>query len=328
MKKTQLLFSALALTVSTGTIVTGCSPSNQDQATYDYGSLTSSDQTSVVPLYLSDLDAFSLVNEESINTYDGVHDSIVTKIFGGTDSSHFRAFYSDRIKHYVTYDELRFISSSPAQFRHMNWLKDPEELKTVPKNIKMGAANISTDLWINGVLDGVAVSLNTVGGTIALDSTHEGVMLFGEGYEGTVTNSKGQTFDIPPEYRQSILLHEARHADCTGGLSQAEIENMRDAKSREEVLAKFPLPHCGHLHILCPSGPYKGLPACDAEKYGAYFVGGTYAAATADGKQDAVSRKILQTTALDNFARYIKTDTENSPDEQAPNMTSEGVLPQ
>ena len=191
----------------------------------------------------------------------------------------------------------------------------------------MGALNVSTGIWLSGLIANQTVILEIQGQTIPVSSSRTGVMMFGSGYEATINDSAGNTYTIPPAYRQAILVHEGRHSDCTDGITSQEVEMMRESSSLEDFYKKFPLPHCGHLHILCPSGDFEGIPACDAERYGAYTVGEIYEAALIDSQTDEISKKILDASVIDYASRYVKTDP-TAPDEQAPNMTSGGLISQ
>jgi hypothetical protein len=103
-------------------------------------------------------------------------------------------------------------------------------------------------------------------------------MLIGEGYVGSTQSRDGKrTITFPPEYRQAILVHEARHSDCTGGISQTDLQTLRDAQNDDVTNALVAHMHCGHLHVKCPAGhEYAGLQACDNEAWGAYTVGEMY----------------------------------------------------
>jgi hypothetical protein len=311
--------------------VIGCSssatPQSGTSADPQGSSARAEDQETVPPsqiydLYQSDIQAFSNLDQDSVSEYDGAHQQLFTKIFGGTDSASVLKFYQDRIQYAFAEDDLSRASLSPASMQDDLTRALAAPVSSSGKSARAGALNVSTTLWLDGVVNYKSISLTVGSQQIALDSPHTGIMMFGPSYTDMVYDSQGDSHPFPPEYRQNVLLHEARHSDCTGGISREQISTVRAARS----MSRLPIA-CGHTHINCPSGPLKGLPACDAERFGAYTVGATYIAATIDGQTDEISRKILQMTLIDLQSRFIESSSNPSlPDEQEPNMTSEGVI--
>lgn len=197
-------------------------------------------------------------------------------------------------------------------------------MSATSKDIKVGAENLSSQWWLEGVVNNVTPTLYINGQTIPITSSRAGIIMLADGYPGVVKLSDGSVQDAPPAHRQAILMHEARHSDCTGGLSENEIQMMRDAQSYDDFLSQVKLPHCGHLHAICPSGTYQGLAACDVERFGAYTVGMIYEASMINAQTNEIDRKALQISALDSKSRFLGSAA-NSLDEQTPNMTSDGV---
>src|SRR5262249_43977453 len=52
--------------------------------------------------------------------------------------------------------------------------------------------------------------------------------------------------------RISVLIHEGRHSDCTGGLPLSDLESFRRTSRGLEGLFSIQNTDCGHTHILCP----------------------------------------------------------------------------
>jgi len=76
--------------------------------------------------------------------------------------------------------------------------------------------------------------------------------------------------------RMSILVHEARHSDCTGGLTQSDLSQLA-AGARPESKS------CGHSHVVCPAGhKLQGLYGCEIQPWGAYFTGAAFSGALAE----------------------------------------------
>jgi hypothetical protein len=97
-------------------------------------------------------------------------------------------------------------------------------------------------------------------------------MLVGPAYNTTVRRGDGTQVAFPKEYRQSGLVHEARHSDCVGGITQDDIRIAREVASYSDFLERMTSKKCLYLHALCRSGDYKGFPACDSLRWGAYGV--------------------------------------------------------
>lgn len=285
--------------------------------------------TDLHALYNADVAAFSQLPTADLADFDRESNNVFSKLFGGDDAASVQTYYNERIQYAFTEDELKQGTTTP-DIPDQGWStpsNNNDNSPSLPSGAQVGALNISTALWLQGLIANQSITLEVAGQTIPITSSRTGVMMFGDGYEATINDSSGHTYTIPAAFRQAILVHEGRHSDCTDGITSREVEMMREATSLEDFYKKFPLPHCGHLHILCPSGDFQGIAACDAERYGAYTVGEIYEAALIDSQTDEISRKILETSVIDYASRYVKTDP-SAPDEKSPNMTSDGLVSQ
>lgn len=300
----------------------GCSSSNNNNSNAGQGQTTD-----LHALYSSDVAAFAKIQSSDLVNFDLEFNNIFSKIFGGDDAASVQQYYNERIHYAFTEDEINNGTMTPDLSSGSQGWSTPSNSTPMPAGVQVGALNISTGIWLEGLLAGQSITLEIQGQTIPVTSSRTGVIMFGDGYEDTVKDDKGDTFTIPAAYRQAILVHEGRHSDCTDGITTQELQLMREATSEEDFEKKIPLPHCGHLHILCTSGTYEGLAACDAERYGAYTVGEIYEAAMIGSQTDEISKKILQASVVDYASRYIKTNP-SAPDEQSPNMTSGGLISQ
>ncbi len=116
-------------------------------------------------------------------------------------------------------------------------------------------------------------------------------------------------FRIYPEYLKdffieniAILIHEARHSDCTGGLTPEMIESLREGDISKSTT-------CGHGHSICKSGDYRGLPACDDSPWGAYSVQAVWLDAVANHcqncrKEDQRAARVLLLDAISRVTNY------------------------
>jgi hypothetical protein len=148
----------------------------------------------------------------------------------------------------------------------------------------------------------VTVYLN--GDVIPVDSSRVGFLLFGPGYVGH-TEIQGRQVPVPVEYRQEILVHEARHSDCTGGIDEAALDIARHASTSRMFTREFPRRQCGHLHVYCPRGPHAGLAACDEDPWGAYAIGAVFAAGAALSATTRTAHDVMIATAIDSLSRLL-----------------------
>ena len=162
-------------------------------------------------------------------------------------------------------------------------------------------------------------------------------MLIGPGYIREAQNDEGKTFELPTEYRQATLVHEARHSDCTGGVSQAALNVARNSRNIIEFVNNYPAMNCGHLHTMCPAWhEFKDLPACDRHFWGAYAVGYVFAAAKQDPNSTGFRDVLLRYMENDSASRllYLTKGTNRIIDVEPmlngqyglPDMTSSGIV--
>jgi hypothetical protein len=285
-------------------------------------------------LYSSDVQALANVDPNMLASYDQQNSGLITEVFGGTTGANLTQYYNARVHYAFTIDDLDSGTIYPTDFQYQGWMTPAQSnnssISHLPNvtsdsgQIQAGALNISTLFWLDGVLNNTTVVMTVAGQTIPIDSSRTGVIMLGPLYTPTQQTDSGRVIPIPAAYRQAILLHEARHSDCTGGLSQAEIQAMRSATSSDQFFTEYPRQRCGHTHVTCKSGTYEGLAACDSEKYGAYTVGALFLAA-AQAESDSVAQEIDAMTAIDYFSRYSDVGNDDQ-DEQVPDMSSSGVI--
>jgi hypothetical protein len=315
----------------------GCSPKSDDFPDDNY--TPSATSQALTALYQSDVNLFPSISSTSIATFDqgSNNNQLFQKIFGGETGDDVVRYYQQRVHHAYTQEQMDHAKIAPGSFPTNGWaIIKPEAgtsgtstgdtiLDDTNPNIKIGAINISTMLWLQGEVNRSKVTLFVGDDTISVDSTRVGVILLDTGYTPTVTDSSGGDYNIPA-LRQAILVHEARHSDCTGGLSSETLSIMREASSSQEFSAQEPRNYCGHTHVVCPLGLYEGLSACDSEQFGAYTVGAIYESALIDSMPDDTQKGILRTSAIDYFSRYVDLGAPSNEDETTPNMTSSDTV--
>ena len=288
----------------------------------------------------SDLEKMKVIPSNGPLKYDSAHKGLFTAIFGGTSGADVTNYFSTRIAYILSTSDKARLEISPHDFIYKAWLRSPDdmlppiifpkklksnELNSEPASAQIGAANIGTGLWLQSIVNTVTVTLVYGEERIPVNSSRAGIMILGPGYRET-ENTDGPPFTIPAEYRQAILLHEARHSDCSGGIKQNDLDVARSAIDLKNFTEKFQKLNCGHIHVFCPADhPYHGLPACDSLPFGAYAVGAIYSAAVAENLT-SIDKQVMLANALDSSSRLL-LDFNAMIDGKsgAPDMSSSGL---
>ena len=257
---------------------------------------------------------------EALRSYDKSHAGIFSQIFGGPSKDYARTFIDERIKYFLTAEELQAWQVPSLQSQQPNWINKPDgeaEKKIAEKNAQVVATNSGMALWLEAVIFGSNPMLNIPGrGVVPVDSARIGIVVIGPAYQPTrpfrFENEGVKIVVTSPEYRQRTLVHEARHSDCTGGLTRSDLETMRQIRSLKEFMERYPNPACGHIHSNCPDGHVlAGIPACDRHPWGAYsidaiYTEGTLAAMSAGSRaNDYIARVIGEMQVLDSWSRVL-----------------------
>lgn len=184
-------------------------------------------------------------------------ETLFQKIFSGTTQLDVIRYIDERINFIVP--DTQDLRSRLASSR---FLHDSQE----NNGPMVMASNIGTALWLERVAGNPDVSRFRIGEQqLEITSPRVGLIMLGEGY-----SYRFDTLD-----RVGTLVHEARHSDCTGGLSDRDRALLR----RNQLPANRA---CGHLHVECPiTHEYGGIPACDAHPWGAYAVQAVFFSAVA-----------------------------------------------
>jgi hypothetical protein len=230
--------------------------------------------------------------------------SYFAKSFGGTSGANVLQYMDDRVNYIVP--ELDDLSSRIK----LGWFSLPSDGSNSSsdptasdKRAVTMALNIGFALWMANEANPLPINLNfQIGGTsVPLTSPRVGIVELGQGY--TMAQTPRGT-KITPVIRTTTLVHEARHSDCTGGLGENDLAELKAGQIPDDH-------ECGHMHVNCPAGhPLSGLPACDDLPWGAYSIEGVFAASlgancancTEDEKQQALA------AAADAFSRVTVID--------------------
>jgi hypothetical protein len=219
----------------------------------------------------SDIVALRAENRSGYAKLDAKSAGLFGEIFGGTDSTSVASYLDARAKYFVDKDDPEVLVEGTPISRIVG--DDDQD----NGSIQVGAMNIGAVLWLESEVNRRPYTLEVHGNASTMTDSRNGLVVLGPGYRR----------DYPVAVRQSILIHEARHSDCTGGISRAQLGAI--AADQSKIMGMS----CLHTHIKCESGDYKGELACDNEGWGAY------------GIQEVFVRAVLSDDGIENSSEYL-----------------------
>ncbi|NDD91225.1 hypothetical protein EBZ37_03980 [bacterium] len=173
------------------------------------------------------------------------------EVFGATDSEAVSRFLMDRVRFILSQNtdipsRVRILSFG-ALDRHDGPHQDDESGR--------GATNLATLWFLKKSVEPRELEFELNSRALSIDSTRIGIVQLGPAFQ-----------QAPALIQAGVLLHEARHSDCTGGLWRSDLQLWAEGL---DPVGKA----CGHLHVRCPEGHvYEGVYACDSEPWGAYSI--------------------------------------------------------
>lgn len=292
-------FGVLAVIALAGAGGMGCKPKQKAEKA----------ASSAMPLLLEDLADLRAADHAGFAAYDAESGGRFSRVFGGTRNSDVVEYLDARLHHFFDPSDPS-VSFSPAWF----FGNQPPPDQKLGQGLLVLAQNVGLTLWLIGEAYGVSVDFNHQGRSVPVDSSRVGIMMLGGGYAMKGHYPDGSTFDLPAFYRQSVILHEARHSDCTGGISADQLRKFREAQEFDGM-------NCGHTHVLCPEGHvYAGEPVCDNEAWGAYTVAETFLRGIqAEAEEGSLEWQIATGAVIDNLSRVLVSQAGD------PDMSSAGV---
>lgn len=254
-------------------------------------------------LAAKDVAGFNFLSSSTLAQYNAKNNNVIEAIFGGTTGSHIANYFSERISYFLSVEDLRAMGMNTKGFQ----FDDPKK--------RLAAANIGTLFWLNSLASGRVMRIQVGDRIIPITSSRVGLLMLGSGYMGSQILN-GESVPIPSTLRQAILVHEARHSDCTGGLNRSQLQTWENGDESLE---------CGHTHAVCPSGSFKGIAACDDRPWGAYAIGVIYAKALLP-LLSGTDRQLLEHFIVDQGSRLVGVDLNQmiAGRYNRPNMTSSG----
>lgn len=232
------------------------------------------------------------------------------KAFKGTSASAVLNYLSERIHYLVApsfevQDRVRVLAS-------MNGDSGPTA------TVQTVATNLGTSIWLGTLSEKRKIVLVSGAELIPILSSRVGIIRLGESYFSF--GSSGQP--LPVIARTSVLVHEARHSDCTKVLSGADLQLLGNTGDADRT-NKIQNHECGHLHTTCPAGTeYEGKPACDSSPWGAYSIGALYADGIIQTCKAASCDENSYQTAL-----AVRIDSLSRLDASTRDKLSNGTLP-
>lgn len=264
-------------------------------------------------LIQSDRDLLAKDGSEGAEDFDRSNRNLFSKIFGGTSGRDVTRYLDERLRYYFDDADLDGWDSKDRPV-HTKWSDIPkpknseeDQPSTSGRRVKaeVGASNIGTALFFQGAVDGAPFTITKGEKRIVFDSTRVGMMHVGPGYKARV-DLNGKRISIPAAYRQAILIHEARHSDCSVSASAEDFSVAHGASNYVDFLSRFKKIECGHAHVLCPGGhDFAGLPACDRQPWGAYSIGAVFLAARTRDAKSELDQRILEGEATSALSRLL-----------------------
>ena len=301
----NLLTLSLVFTLSLG--LAACSfdssPGNPNQDEPDAQATSQSSKQ----LVASDVAAFDTQDDLALTTpTTGAFYKAFQSIFNGFTGTDIRAYMDTRIHSFFSQYDVAHMPEPTAS--ELSGVKQSGPLDENAKAV-VGASNIGALAWFQTLFVNRPLTFVIAGQTIQPTSSRVGLMMIGPGYDRVQQRADGTIFRFPLEYRQSILIHEARHSDCTGGITQSAIDEARMTGDFNDFLQATQATDCAHLHAICPSWhSLHGLAGCDDRPWGAYAVQSTYAFALmqkAKVQNDVVLKNVMEFSAADAATRLL-----------------------
>ena len=298
------------------TIIHGCGKNNNPTPAAPKG-------PSPAILVQNDLRKIETADTTGLSQYDAETHGLITKIFGGTSNQALQNYLATRLSYFIAMDD-EDVDFTPHSALETKYNKDEsgssEGDRLKKQNAVMGAANIGAGIWFASQVTKTPVTFVYHGSKIPLTSPRTGIMLIGEGYTDTATTTSGKTISIPIQIRHQYLIHEARHSDCTGGLTQDDLDIARSVTGSHDFDKRFQAKACGHLHTYCPADhAFHGLHACDSESWGAYTIGAEFLKGVLKSYVETHDWELINAQAIDYESRVLVERTGN------PDMSSGGV---
>ncbi len=295
----------------------------------------SADGVAKSQLVQSDIDAFLSLPTDKLVAFDQQNGGVFTAVFGGTTGADVSHYFKTRIQLVATDPKNLLASLDINSLPYTAWMGKGDggggtsALLAATTQARLAGLNIGTTLWFTSLINRVSFNIIYFEQILPVNSSRVGIMELGPAYEAKAEPEFGGDA-VPVGVRQGILIHEARHSDCTGGITEADLDVARSAQNDRDFFQRFPKPECGHFHSICPASMpgVGGLAACDDRPWGAYMVGYLYEKAlisTVPVFSDEWSQ--ITESAEDSYSRLLFDNKDDILQGKgvAPDMSSDGL---
>lgn len=249
--------------------------------------------------------------------------SYFDKAFSGTDQSDLIRYLRKRVRYVLSESTDVNARLSLDEGERVPFSRSADQSGSSYGQVYLVALNIGTALWFDSLTEGNSrVSLSVNGHGVPIDSSRVGIIQLGNGY--TLQDERTGKYAFSPIVRISTFVHEARHSDCTGGVSPPDLSCIRNGALPRNL-------ECGHLHVTCPAGhPYAGITACDDSPWGAYSIQAVFDATLEKycANCSLTERLEARAVALDAIERVLIAQPMLDGQYGDPDMRSEGLKEQ
>ncbi len=264
----------------------------------------------------ADLNALASLNIESTDPW-------FQKIFGGSSGRHVYNYLDERVNYFIPWTSDITGSVWPAPY-----FPPPTEMRDANGKViaALSAYNMGADLFFINLKywdDYTTVYLlNSFSRRLKLDSPRVGLVEIGPRYfERLNPADPNQKIPTSRIERMALLVHEARHSDCSGGLNRPDIDRVRYGRPIENL-------QCGYAHVKCPVGhKFENIEACENLKWGAFAVESVFLSAIVNSCKNCSAEDISEARAILQVRRsqVLNWDQLHSGTAGEPDMSSRGA---
>lgn len=231
-------------------------------------------------LYAADIQNISKMTYTKSSSEHSYFSSAFRNVFGGNNTEVVVNYLKERVRVALNESDLEDAKiSSDRPLTYVEWMSDGQNLHNEDneKSVTI-ASNLGAAYAMIGRVNATVPTLITRAGSFPIASTRAGIISLSKHYAPTY-KIQGNNLPHPLLARLSIIVHEGRHSDCTGGFPADHVMKAQAAQSIDDFIAKINVPQaqCSHMHVKCPAGSQlEGIYACDKSVWNAYGVQAIY----------------------------------------------------
>ncbi len=225
-------------------------------------------------------------------------------IFGTCSDTAVKRYIQARVKKYITFTQEKYATIQPERVRYEKFKDSTTGAASKSTRNATVGVNLSSGVWFTGQVNEIPMRICLANECFDVDSLQNALIAVPDNYRNSIPECSNKRYARANQIlRQGVLVHEARHADCTGGMAQATLDKARTALNRGQFLQGVDAT-CTHWHAPCETGNYQDLPACDNHAWGAYTMSLVYyMAARENAKTPSVENDLLKMLIKDMRSR-------------------------